>query len=363
MVINTFKKFIKFFIAFYIFGLISGIDLIANGQSEEFSRFFKLEKRIFLNENDQTVFAFVSGLDIDSKGDLWIIDFSSSKVLKYSQSGGELEVIAIKGVGPNDVNMPESIFITPDDRIYVANIFKRVTIFDINGKGLNAFISTDGHIPTSSIAVNSKGYIILGGPKKRIDEKTGAVTGEMLHMYSPKGKYIKSFYKRSEKLETLNLSQYRSAYSCIDKDDNIYAVQPVEFQVSTFDKDGNFKRALGQKNKYYKEPTYLSDKIRQDDKKLREFEKTFTYVRGVFVLNDKVLVDSKIYSGSKNLMNWHYLDVYQLESGKLLYGGIQSNMPLYRIKNGNLYFSKNIETKEGDEQKVIEVYRMRFDEK
>ena len=328
-------------------------------QTSEFSKLFKLEKKVTLHETDQIVLSNVTELDVDSNGDIWIVDDMGNKMYKFSQSNGIGKIIAVLGRGPNDVYMPESLYITDDGRVYVANLLRRVTVFDINGKSLDAFVPTDGHQPTTGVEVNSKNIIILAGPKTRYDEKTNKRTGEMIHLYTPEGKYTKSFYKRSPKLEDMNLSIYRSAYIALDKNDNIYAAQPVEYQVSVFDENGNFKRTIGHKNKYYKDPRYLPDKIRRDDKKLREFLKTFTYTRDALIFNGKLFVIRRNFVDLKNQEFQYFIDIYDCESGKLVIGGIETGMRLHRIKNEKFYFIRTVLLKEEDEKKILEIYRMK----
>ncbi|MCP2519872.1 6-bladed beta-propeller [Candidatus Aminicenantes bacterium AC-335-B20] len=324
--------------------------------AEDFQKFFSKEKTIILKEDKRVIISSIEDIDIDSKGNIWIIDWTNSELYRFDRNGNFPVLIARKGQGPGELPMmPESIFINEEDHVFVVTLFNRVTEFDSNGKYVNSFITTDGHIPSTCIAVNSEGNVLIGGPKKRW--RGDSYTAQMIHMYSREGKYLKSFCPIDEKVIRLGLGRYRSIYFDLDEYDNIYTVQPVNYLVKVFDKNGKFLKSFGKRHKYYKEPKRLTKEIERDKNKMEEWEKNFTYVKGVFVFDDKVAVISKNYLGSNN---WEYfIDIYNHNSGKLIASGIRTDLNLHRVKNGKFYFLKILE-KKGKIQYIIEIYKFKM---
>lgn len=180
----------------------------------------------------------------------------------------------------------------------------------------------------------------------------------MIHIYSSKGNYLKSFCQMDKNVGVLNLESYSAAFFDFDANNNIYAVQSVNFLVTTFDESGNFVKSFGEREMHYKRPAPLTREIERDKIKMGKFLKDFTYVMDIFVVDKKVAVLSRNYVGENDIRFKYFIDVYDCESGKLLAGGIESDMILYRTRRGKFYFLKMIR-KDGKDQNIIKVYRLR----
>lgn len=350
------KKGKRFFILFFLsFSIICNFELFP----QEFSQVFKFGKKIILDESKE-IFSSASDLDIDSKDNVWVIDFNQSKLFRFNKNGSP-KTIATRGRGPGELYMPNAIFIDAKDRIFVASYMKGVSIFDSNGTFLDAFIPTDGHIPTTDICVNSIDDIILGGRNIKIDQKTNKQISSMIHVYSLKGKYKNSFCPINEKIKRLNLIPYTGVFFSIDDKNNIYTIQPIDYKISIFDMNGSLKKTLRYKPVYYKEPVYLSDRVIRDDKLLDEYTQSFHYILDIFVNGNKFIIVSQIQGKNKTV--FYYIDIYDVQNEKNILSGIKTNKRLFRVKNGNYYFREIIPTDNDDELKSIEVYNLNENEK
>lgn len=336
--------------------------LLATGYSPilaaDFNEVFKLQKRIALTETEKNLVSNVGEVDVDSKGHIWIMDASLSRLFKIDGQKGIPELMVRNGNGPSEISMPTGMVIGKNDRIYVTTFRNRVTVFDLNGKETNAFVATGGHFPTIKISVNSNGSILLGGPMRRVNKKTKKRGTEMIHLYTPEGEHIKAFCKKSDKIDKLNLGVYQNIAFDLDKDDNVYSVQPMDYRVSVFDKDGNFKKSFGQPNKFYVAPGLLRDEVYQEDNKLKAFERSFTFVLDVCVYEDMIFVISRKHTDATSILFNYYIDIYDRNDGKVIHSGIETPLRLHSIKKGSYYFA-DIRLSGDDEQKVIEVYRLK----
>lgn len=348
---------------FKIFLLLSivGFPRFAISLDPKFTKFFIKERDIFLKENEQVMLSFVQDIEIDSRGNIWIIDWNTSELFRFDGDGGSPTLIAKKGKGPGELILPQRIFIDQNDHVFVANFGSRVTEFDAEGNYLNSFIATDGHFPTNCIAVNSEGFILIGGPRRKWEGNS--LTGEIIHVYSPKGDYLRSFCRMDENVGRKNLERYCAVHFDLDKNDNIYTVQPVNFLITVFDKNGNYIKCFGERQRYYKEPKLLTEEIEHDKRKMENYRKNFTYVKDIFVFNGKVAVLSRNYPGLKGNRFRYFIDIYECEDGRLIAGGIESDKNLYAVRGDKFYFFRVVEKKTGEIQNIIEVYRFREDEK
>lgn len=330
--------------------------------AENFPGFFCKERIIFLEEASQVIISFTQDIDIDTQGNIWIIDWKTSQLYKFNKDGDSPTLIANSGRGPCELSSPQSIFIDQNDHIFIANFGSRITEFDAEGNYVSSFVTIDGHVPTNCIAVTKEGFILIGGPKKR--RVGNSIKGQMIHMYSPKGKYIKSFCQMDEKVSQLNLGRYCAVHFDLDENDNIYTVQAVNFKIVVFDKNGNLKKRFGERQKYYKEPKLLTKKIERNKDKMENYRNNFTYVQDIYVFDGKLAVLSRNYPGKNGRRFRYFIDIYECKSGKLLAGGVESYMNLFRVKNGKFYFFKTLEKGEpGNVQSIIEVWRLKDNEK
>lgn len=343
------------------------INLICKNFSaaQSFSDIFIFQNEIILQENQKAIISFISDMDIDSKGTFWIIDWDSHALIKYDKFGKLPKIIASKGNGPGELIMPQDIFIDNHNHVFIASFTNRITEFDNEGNFIRSFICTDGHFPTTGIAVLSNGNILVGGRKyttKSISEMNQRknIYGYMIHLYSYEGKYIKSFYEMDPIVRKRNLDMYSGSKFAIDDRNQIYAVQPVNYIISVFDENGSLIRTLGKRQSYYKEPKPLTSDIKRNKKKLEEYEQNFTYMGELFIYRNYLISIAKIFGGINNDQNKYFIDFYDKNNGKTILSGIKSEKRLIRVKQDHFYFlttDENIDT--GEIKYVIEIYKIK----
>jgi DNA-binding beta-propeller fold protein YncE len=75
------------------------------------------------------------GIAVDSKGNLWVVDFGHAKIQSFDPSLKPLRSFGKSGQEPGEFRDPCGIAIGPDDRIYVADTWNgRVQVFDPDGR-------------------------------------------------------------------------------------------------------------------------------------------------------------------------------------------------------------------------------------
>ena len=77
----------------------------------------------------------VSGISFDLKGNVWVTDIGSNKVLKLSQDGHILQTIDYAGSKSSQFHRPTGVSVSPEGLIYICDESNhRVTIHNEEGK-------------------------------------------------------------------------------------------------------------------------------------------------------------------------------------------------------------------------------------
>lgn len=324
--------------------------------STDFKDIFIFQSELSLEENAEVTIGSISCIDIDSKGNFWISDWDNNQLIKFDKFGKSPRIIARKGNGPGEVMMPDEIYIDTSDRIFIANFTNRITEFNAEGKFIRSFQCTDGHFPTSDIAINSDGNIFIAG--RKYSQKS--FKGTMVHMYSPEGRYLKSFCEMDPLVNKRDLDMFNSACLTIDDQDHIYVSQPVTYRISVFNSKGDLLKTIGAKQFYYKEPKPLSRDIRTNQYKLKKYNQDFTYMAELFISNNLLIAVAIIVGGIDDDQNLYFIDFYDKANGKTILSGIKTVKRLRAVKHEQFYFLTTKENLDkGDIKNVIEIYKIK----
>lgn len=333
--------------------------------AKNFSDVFISRKDVILQENEEVIISFISDLDVDSKGNFWIIDWDNHTLNSFDKLGNSPRIVARKGNGPGELMMPHVMHIDKRDHIFIASFTNRITEFDAEGNFIRSFICTDGHMPTSCIAVTSNGNILVGGRKYYSQNKNQInleenIHGTMIHLYSFDGTYIKSFYDMDPLVRKRNLDKYSASSFTIDYQNQIYASQPVNYVISVFNEKGDFLKTLGSKQPYYKEPKTLTRDIKRNKADLEKYEQNFTCIGELFIYKNFLISIAKIFGGIDNDQIQYFIDFYDKDNNQAIVSGIETEKRLMRVKNDQFYF---LTTKEnmsiGEIKNVIEIYQVK----
>ena len=105
----------------------------------------------------------VSGLEADSKGNIYVLDSYDDKVLKFDPAGNYLTSIGGKGQGPGEFQAPTRILMDGQDRLYVQDIMRMALfVFSADGKFLKGINGPGIILRGCQISLNSHADIICG---------------------------------------------------------------------------------------------------------------------------------------------------------------------------------------------------------
>lgn len=187
-------------------------------------------------------FSELKSVEIDSLGNIYVLDSGNSRVQKFDSDGTYLSQFGSAGTGNGQFQTPYDIAIDSSGNIYVADAENfRVQKFDSNGTYLSQFGSfgTDNgeFILPASVAIDSSGNIYVSDAGVYIDEESRIQKfdsdGTYLSQFGSTGSGDGEFY--------LPLSLY------IDSEDNIYVSDssPSENRIQKFDSDGAYLSQFG----------------------------------------------------------------------------------------------------------------------
>lgn len=114
----------------------NGIKLIKNPREPLYGEIeLELEEDLSIgNEQDENyMFIRVSDIEVDEKGNIYVLDSKECRIQKYDKDGNYLQTIGRKGQGPGEFERAFRMVLDSKGRIYV-NEFRKIHIFGENGE-------------------------------------------------------------------------------------------------------------------------------------------------------------------------------------------------------------------------------------
>ncbi len=84
-------------------------------------------------EDDNYLFYRAYGMDVDSEGNIYVMDTGNFRVQKFDSSGEYLQTIGKKGQGPGEFDRMQSFYIDEENNLYVSSGMK-IQLFDEHGE-------------------------------------------------------------------------------------------------------------------------------------------------------------------------------------------------------------------------------------
>ena len=106
-----------------------GVKVIKNPNEPLYGELtFDLEEDLSIGneENENYVFHRVTGISVDSEGNILILDSGNFRLQKYNKNGKYLQTIGRQGQGPGEFESPTSLYIDAKDNLYIEDSFIRI---------------------------------------------------------------------------------------------------------------------------------------------------------------------------------------------------------------------------------------------
>ncbi|MDD4205240.1 MAG: 6-bladed beta-propeller [Candidatus Delongbacteria bacterium] len=116
---------------------VDGVKIIKNGNAPS-DRNVNIKTEFLFSLNEDTgdtsaVIRTISSIEVDEKGNIYILDRRKSTVFKFSPEGSLIKTFGQSGTGPGEMARPEQVLVS-NDTVYVTDMRQRkVIMFDNEG--------------------------------------------------------------------------------------------------------------------------------------------------------------------------------------------------------------------------------------
>ncbi|MFA6654195.1 MAG: 6-bladed beta-propeller, partial [Candidatus Delongbacteria bacterium] len=117
--------------------IVDGVKIIKNGNAPS-DRNVNIKTEFLFSLNEDTgdtsvVIRTISSIEVDEKGNIYILDRRKSTVFKFSPEGSLIMTFGQSGTGPGEMARPEQVLVS-NDTVYVTDMRQRkVIMFDNEG--------------------------------------------------------------------------------------------------------------------------------------------------------------------------------------------------------------------------------------
>ena len=206
---------------------------------------FKEEFSIGEGEFDEDMFAELTSMDVDSDGNIYILDRKEKKVKIFDSAGKFVKKFGEEGQGPGEMYVPVSIQVTHNNEMVIGDAGnQRLAFFSLEGEFLREMSTAAKATALALPMIDSQGNII----------------GQELVPVPDESKLFREVRKYDSELNTLftiasidntnliqgkiNPFQVVISYQ-LGKENSIYISNPDEYEIKVFNSEGKpVKRIL-----------------------------------------------------------------------------------------------------------------------
>lgn len=212
---------------------------------------FGLLEELFLGGDDpesDVVFGRISGITVDSRGRIFVLDGGFAHVVMYDPGSMETRTFGRKGEGPGEFNQPTAIGIDSNDRIYVASMGGRIAVLEPDGEYFDEFRLEISDVLVTGLTLMPKElYVVCLDPS----------TDKLIHHYDEKRNFVRSFCDaRSAVVKMLPDEKNFANSGAIDigADGNVYFTQSTPYEIRKFSPQGELLLTVHRENNFIEPP-------------------------------------------------------------------------------------------------------------
>ncbi|MGZ8949031.1 MAG: 6-bladed beta-propeller [Candidatus Aminicenantales bacterium] len=176
--------------------------------------------------DEKLMFGMVVRVDVDGRGNIYVLDYKFSRVGVFDSKGNLLRQIAVpEGQGPQETTGMPGIAVTPGGTMFI-NDTQKVIVYGPDGRYVRTF--QVGFTITSIGCPGTEELVVLGPHD-----------GKILHVFDAQGKLVASFGdtfvppKKFESMKEMPMFGAPLRFSCA-KDGHVFILNPHKYEVSVF---------------------------------------------------------------------------------------------------------------------------------
>lgn len=294
-----------------------------------------IEKKIKLEQKDIILSKLICA-SADKDGNIYLIDMTPIKMLKYDKKGKFIEVLVKKGEGPDEISFVINIAIDDlNSRLITLDIQKNsLLLIDMGGNFIKQ-ISLPGYHYSVNVNLFSEIFIVNRPSKGQ------PIISKLDKEYQETIK----FFKYSGKGDFRNLDM-KGFLLDFDSAGNIYAAENLIYKINVFNRDGEPVRTFGKPGRDFR-PFKTNPPLISTSVKFKKWQESFEALVNLTVVNDKYCVVFYRTAMKRDAII-HY-DIYSLNGIKFDSGSLPQGMKPLQGKgsNGNIYCSKEEISEDG----------------
>jgi hypothetical protein len=190
-----------------------GVKVIKNPNEPLYGEIeFELEEDLSIgNEEDENYVFYRASLgEVDSDGNILVLDRGNFRVQKFDKDGKFVQSIGRQGQGPGEFERPSTLYLDSDNNIYVEDSGGKVHIFFKGGEFKNAITLTEYTRPIlGEFSITKEGNLIAQtisrGERKSVNPMD-IDSFSNIDLINPEGTTIKTIasfrWERSERIKT-----------------------------------------------------------------------------------------------------------------------------------------------------------------
>jgi len=286
----------------------------------------KFEEDLIIKSSDpNNIYSFfASGLEVDSKGNIYVLDSYDKKILKFNKSGKYLKAFGGEGQGPGEFESVTNIEIDKQDNIYVQDIVRMaLVVFDSNGVFRKNIRGTGIFYFSSDFMVGPSGHIYCGyQPLQSI----GTKNIYYISMFDQDMNYLLNIYKKEGVILQYSVKTSSGSYSFLsprytpnvvwtmNPEGRIFISYNDSYKISIFSREGDFIKTISRDISPEKVTVEEKSQIRQEFEKrhpgLSKYVKFYNTKPHILRLT---IVDNYLFALKKREDYDYYCDVFDVE--------------------------------------------------
>ena len=188
------------------------------------------------------LFTDPTALDIDSKGNIYVLDTKSSSIKKFDKNGEFINSFGKQGSGPGEMRYPVSIFCQNDTISVLNQSVKQIVKFDALGNFIENQSTKKCKMPVYLTGVgNNKLVTLLCNWRK---EKDGKYMDYDLALITNEYNIIKYFVKQSIPEKDVYYADYDHPFSISSNEIFISKYSKSNYSIDVYDHNGNKKYSI-----------------------------------------------------------------------------------------------------------------------
>ena len=203
----------------------------------------KEELSIGEGEFDEDMFAELTSLDVDSKGNIYILDRKDKKVKIFDSAGKFVKKFGEEGQGPGEMYLPVSLQVTHNDEIVIGDAAnQRLMFFSLEGefqREMSTALKAQGLVlPLFDTQGNIIGQQVAVTEESQILREVRKYDSELNSLFTITSIDITAIVQG--KINPFELVFYYQ----LGKDNDIYCSNPNEYEIKVLNTDGKLVKRI-----------------------------------------------------------------------------------------------------------------------